>query len=104
VAQPGERVADAEVGGQEDVGVAECPQGDVVGRPRPDAGEGEQPAPDVVAVGAAVQGQGSAGKLVNDKELYNNAKLTLQKLDKATEGLEDQGPLSVMGILVNKLF
>ena len=50
------------------------------------------------------QGQGSVGKIINDQELYRNAKLTLQKLDKATEGLEDQGPLSVMGIVVNKLF
>jgi phospholipid/cholesterol/gamma-HCH transport system substrate-binding protein len=49
------------------------------------------------------QGQGSVGKLVNDQAFYNNAKLTLQKLDKATEGLEDQGPLSVLGIAVNSL-
>ena len=39
------------------------------------------------------QGQGTVGKLVNDQEFYRNAKLTLQKLDQATEGLEDQGPL-----------
>lgn len=50
------------------------------------------------------QGQGTVGKVVNDQDLYKNAKLTLQKLDKATEGLEDQGPLSVMGLLVNSLF
>jgi phospholipid/cholesterol/gamma-HCH transport system substrate-binding protein len=50
------------------------------------------------------RGQGSVGKLVNDDALINNAKLTLQKLDKATESLEDQGPLSVIGILVNPLF
>ena len=50
------------------------------------------------------QGQGTVGKIINDQELYKNAKLTLQKLDKATEGLEDQGPLSVMGILVSKFF
>jgi phospholipid/cholesterol/gamma-HCH transport system substrate-binding protein len=50
------------------------------------------------------QGQGSIGKLVNDQEFYKNIKLTLQKLDKATEGLEDQGPLSVLGIAVNSLF
>jgi len=49
------------------------------------------------------QGQGTVGKLINDQEFYKNAKLTLQKLDKATEGLEDQGPLSVLGILVNSL-
>ncbi len=50
------------------------------------------------------QGQGSVGKLLNDESLYKNAKLSLQKLDKATEGLEDQGPLSVLGIAVNSLF
>ena len=50
------------------------------------------------------QGQGTVGKLINDQEFYKNAKLTLQKLDQATEGLEDQGPLSVLGIVVGKLF
>ena len=50
------------------------------------------------------QGQGTVGKLVNDQEFYRNAKLTLQKLDQATEGLEDQGPLSILGIAVGKLF
>jgi phospholipid/cholesterol/gamma-HCH transport system substrate-binding protein len=50
------------------------------------------------------QGQGTVGKLVNDQEFYRNAKLSLQKLDQATEGLEDQGPLSVLGLAVSKLF
>lgn len=50
------------------------------------------------------QGQGTVGKLINDQEFYKNAKLSLQKIDKATEGLEDQGPLSVLGIAVNSLF
>jgi phospholipid/cholesterol/gamma-HCH transport system substrate-binding protein len=50
------------------------------------------------------QGQGSVGKLVNDEALIKNVKMTLQKLDKATDGLEDQGPLSVIGILGGKLF
>jgi len=50
------------------------------------------------------QGQGTVGKLVNDQEFYRNAKLTLQKLDQATEGLEDEGPLSVLGIAVGRLF
>ena len=47
---------------------------------------------------------GAIGKLVNEQEFYKNAKITLQKVDKATEGLEDQGPLSVLGILANNLF
>jgi len=50
------------------------------------------------------QGQGTVGKLVNDQEFYKNAKVTLQKVDKATEGLEDEGPLSVLGIMANNLF
>ena len=50
------------------------------------------------------KGQGTVGKLLNDDAFYKNAKLSLQKLDKATEGLEDQGPLSVLGIAINNLF
>jgi len=49
-------------------------------------------------------GQGSVGKIINDQEFYRNAKLTLQKLDQATEGLEDQGPLSVLVTAISKLF
>jgi len=36
------------------------------------------------------------GKLVNDESFLKNAKMSLQKLDKATDSLEDQGPLSVL--------
>lgn len=49
-------------------------------------------------------GQGTVGKLVNDDSFLKNAKLTLQKVDKATEGLEDQGPLSIIGIFSSSLF
>jgi phospholipid/cholesterol/gamma-HCH transport system substrate-binding protein len=50
------------------------------------------------------QGQGSVGKLVNDESFYKNLRLSLQKVEKATEGLEDQGPLTVLGTIVGKLF
>jgi phospholipid/cholesterol/gamma-HCH transport system substrate-binding protein len=50
------------------------------------------------------RGQGTIGKVVNDDTFYKNARLSLQKLDKATESLEDQGPLTVLGIAVGKLF
>src|SRR5262245_2632234 len=50
------------------------------------------------------QGQGTFGKLINDDSFYKNVKLTLQKVDKATENLEDQGPLSVLGMAVGTLF
>ncbi|HUA69326.1 MAG TPA: MlaD family protein [Candidatus Saccharimonadales bacterium] len=49
------------------------------------------------------QGHGTVGKLVNDQEFYKNAKLTLQKVDKAADSLEDQGPLTVLGIVANNL-
>jgi len=49
------------------------------------------------------KGQGTVGKLVNDQEFYKNAQLSLQKLDKAADGLEDQGPLTVLGIMVSSL-
>jgi phospholipid/cholesterol/gamma-HCH transport system substrate-binding protein len=48
-------------------------------------------------------GQGTVGKLVNNPEFYKNAQLSLQKLDKAADGLEDQGPLTVLGSLVSTL-
>jgi phospholipid/cholesterol/gamma-HCH transport system substrate-binding protein len=50
------------------------------------------------------QGKGSVGKLVNDDSLLKNVKLSLQKLDKATESLEDTGPLSVLGTMVTVFF
>ncbi|MGC8829048.1 MAG: MlaD family protein [Verrucomicrobiia bacterium] len=50
------------------------------------------------------KGTGTVGRLINDDSLIKNAKTSLQKLDKAMDGLEDQGPLSVIGMAVNSLF
>lgn len=50
------------------------------------------------------KGTGTVSRLINDDSLIKNAKFSLQKLDKAMEGLEDQGPLSILGIAVNSLF
>lgn len=50
------------------------------------------------------QGQGTVGKLINDQEFYKNAKLSLQKLDKAADSIEDTGPLSVIGTIAGRLF
>ena len=45
------------------------------------------------------------GKLINDdNRTLKNVKLSLQKLDKATQSLEDTGPLSILGTMVNSLF
>jgi phospholipid/cholesterol/gamma-HCH transport system substrate-binding protein len=48
-------------------------------------------------------GQGTVGKLVNNQDFYKNAQLSLQKLDKAADGLEDQGPLTVLGSVISSL-
>jgi phospholipid/cholesterol/gamma-HCH transport system substrate-binding protein len=50
------------------------------------------------------QGKGSIGPLVNDPSFYRNVRLTLQKVEKATESIEDEGPLSVLGTVAGKLF
>lgn len=49
-------------------------------------------------------GQGLAGKVVNDETFFKNVKGTLQKVEKATDGLEDTGPISVIGTVVGTLF
>lgn len=49
-------------------------------------------------------GDGTIGRLVNDQEFYRNAKVSLQKLDKAADSIEDTGPLSVIGIVVGRVF
>jgi phospholipid/cholesterol/gamma-HCH transport system substrate-binding protein len=49
-------------------------------------------------------GQGTVGQLINDDSTLKNIKVTMQKIDKATESLEDTGPLSVMGTMVSSLF
>jgi phospholipid/cholesterol/gamma-HCH transport system substrate-binding protein len=50
------------------------------------------------------QGNGLAGKIVNDQTFYKNIKATLQKVEKATDGLEDQGPITVIGTVAGTLF
>jgi phospholipid/cholesterol/gamma-HCH transport system substrate-binding protein len=50
------------------------------------------------------KGQGTVGQLINDDSFLKGAKLSLQKLDKATESLEDTGPLSILGTMVSSLF
>lgn len=49
-------------------------------------------------------GQGTVGKLVNDDKLYRDALSTLKKTEKAMEGLQDTGPISVIGSVIGTLF
>ena len=49
-------------------------------------------------------GQGAIGQLINEEDFLNSLKMTLQKVEKATDSLEDQGPLSVIGLAVGSFF
>lgn len=50
------------------------------------------------------EGQGTVGKLVNDDKLYLDALSTLKKTEKTMEGLQDTGPISVIGSVIGTLF
>lgn len=49
-------------------------------------------------------GNGTVGQLINNDNILQDAQLSLHKLDKATESLEDTGPLSVLGTMASSLF
>ncbi len=46
------------------------------------------------------QGEGTLGKLVNDDSLYKETKYTLRSVTKATEGLQEQVPVSILGTIL----
>ena len=50
------------------------------------------------------RGDGTVGQLINDPSFLRNLKLTLQKVEKATETLEDTGPLQVIGTAAGSIF
>ena len=49
-------------------------------------------------------GQGTLGKLINDDSLYNGAVSTVKKVDRTLDGLNDSGPITAVGIVVDALF
>lgn len=49
-------------------------------------------------------GQGSIGQLVNDESFLQNMRLTIQKLERATDTMEDLGPMTIIGTLAGSLF
>ncbi len=50
------------------------------------------------------KGEGTLGKLLNDDSLYNSAEVTIKKVDRTLDGLNDSGPITAVGIVVNALF
>jgi phospholipid/cholesterol/gamma-HCH transport system substrate-binding protein len=49
-------------------------------------------------------GEGSLGKLINDPSLFHDAKTTLNKVEKAADGLSDSSAVSALGTVVGTLF
>jgi phospholipid/cholesterol/gamma-HCH transport system substrate-binding protein len=49
------------------------------------------------------QGEGTLGKLVNDDALYKETKNTLRSVTKATEGLQEQVPVSILGTVIGTI-
>jgi phospholipid/cholesterol/gamma-HCH transport system substrate-binding protein len=49
-------------------------------------------------------GQGTLGKLMNEDTLYRQAQGTLRKVDQMTDGLNDQGPITAVGVAAKSLF
>ena len=49
-------------------------------------------------------GEGTLGRLINDDGLYLEAQATIQKVNRAVDGLADQGPITAVGVAANSLF
>lgn len=49
-------------------------------------------------------GQGTLGKLLADDSLYLEAQSVIKKVDRAVDGLSDQGPITAVGVAANALF
>ena len=50
------------------------------------------------------QGEGTLGMALNDPSLYNEAQDTLHTVNRATQSLEDQSAISLLGTIVTSLF
>lgn len=50
------------------------------------------------------RGEGTLGRLVSDDTLYDQAQGALQGVSRATQGIEDQAPISVLGTLIGTIF
>jgi phospholipid/cholesterol/gamma-HCH transport system substrate-binding protein len=49
------------------------------------------------------QGEGTLGKLINDDKLYKETNYTLRSVTKATEGLTEQVPVSILGTVIGTI-
>lgn len=49
-------------------------------------------------------GEGTLGRLINDDSLFLNAQIAIQKVNRAVDGMADQGPITAVGVAANSLF
>ncbi len=49
-------------------------------------------------------GQGTLGKLISDDGMYKDLQSTLKKADQMIDGLNDQGPITAVGVAAQSLF
>ena len=49
------------------------------------------------------QADGTLGKLVNDKSLYDEAKKAMKNVNQAAEGIKEQTPVSMIGVIGSTL-
>jgi phospholipid/cholesterol/gamma-HCH transport system substrate-binding protein len=49
------------------------------------------------------KGEGTLGKLVSDESLYKEAKYTLRSVTRATEGLQEQVPVSILSTIIGTI-
>jgi phospholipid/cholesterol/gamma-HCH transport system substrate-binding protein len=50
------------------------------------------------------QGEGTLGRLINDDTLFREAQNAVQKVNRAVDGMADQGPITAVGVAANALF
>jgi phospholipid/cholesterol/gamma-HCH transport system substrate-binding protein len=50
------------------------------------------------------EGEGTLGKLISDEQFYNEAEKTMNKLQKAAEGVQEQTPITTLGALLGLFF
>lgn len=50
------------------------------------------------------RGEGTLGRLINDDSLYLEAQNAVKKVNRAVDGLADQGPITAVGVAANSLF
>lgn len=49
-------------------------------------------------------GEGTLGRLINDDTLFRDAQNAVQKVNRAVDGMADQGPITAVGVAANALF